>query len=749
VGPSEGGPVESIYPDGILKRQSRRGARAKKPIAARALSETGFEERLQDVMRTILVYLPKDRGKVDRKALEDLLKEVVATGEEPWGVQQAVEWAAGYKFPSDIADRDTQRLEKAGWNLEEMVKSLHDERSSRRLNPVRVEKELSKSDLDYEKLMDLATGGLRILTGEGFAPNNDPGELRNKYVQAHPAVNKMMSDLWANENILILKTEDVLEHQHEWGGANWSQTHWTTKQGKAKGRPIGDCTATLKSDEIKEAVRERYGPIEHPTIHSMILLILEMVDRHGWEALTLMKMDLAGAFTLLDVAPADVKLLFCRLTDDLCMAYHTGMFGYTGMPFAFDVVTRVLRRWAKELISGESGIYADDIYAAVLIKEALRDVARMKSKVENILGPGSIADEKTEISRRLNWIGWVINLDDRTVGIARHNMLKALYSYFAINISRPVKVKDIRAMASRGSRYALICTVMKPFTGTLYQEIAGMVNDEATKSLSKQARISVRLWRMFLAMMELGGARFQRPLESFRLRSLSYVIESDASLTGIGVVISIVDGDREAVWKALGIALPYDLKGESRFQNTLEFTGAVVGMAMLGILGIRGAGVKIRGDNTAALAWGETGNFKSALSQKSSLLLVKLGLKTDLQVIQATHVPGIQNSVCDALSRGSRPETLRIREAVGANGTERVGHQRNHYDELIGERGVDEVLFSKEHCWEHDDTNGRREDHISSLVRICDPREGVSMDEEDFMMAWKDIDDWVDNAVKA
>lgn len=53
------------------------------------------------------------------------------------------------------------------------------------------------------------------------------------------------------------------------------------------------------------------------------------------EQIGLWKMDPKRAFTLLFVDPEFVQRLAFELTDELTILYITGMFGYTGMPGAF------------------------------------------------------------------------------------------------------------------------------------------------------------------------------------------------------------------------------------------------------------------------------------------------------------------------------------------------------------------------------------------------------------------------------
>jgi hypothetical protein len=49
------------------------------------------------------------------------------------------------------------------------------------------------------------------------------------------------------------------------------------------------------------------------------------------------------------------------------------------------------------------------------------------------MGPKAIAEKKTLAGRKLDWIGWEIDLDTQTVRMAEHCFLKTAYLYFSID----------------------------------------------------------------------------------------------------------------------------------------------------------------------------------------------------------------------------------------------------------------------------------------------------------------------------
>ena len=86
-------------------------------------------------------------------------------------------------------------------------------------------------------------------------------------------------------------------------------------------------------------------------------------------------MDLKGAYTLLNVHPDDVPMFTQQLVGDLIYIHLCGVFGWTGTPFPFEVVTRAVRRVLKYGLKGYSKMYVDDIFGVCLrrnLEEELR-----------------------------------------------------------------------------------------------------------------------------------------------------------------------------------------------------------------------------------------------------------------------------------------------------------------------------------------------------------------------------------------
>jgi len=328
------------------------------------------------------------------------------------------------------------------------------------------------------------------------------------------------------------------------------------------------------------------------------------------------------------------------------------MFGYSGMPGCFDVISRVLNRNLQLLLSGESVMYVDDIVGACHLQEVSHDLRQTRTLCEGVLGPDTINPKKTESGRSVDVIGWNVDLDLRKIGIARKNMLKTLHGLVEINETKPISLKELQKVASWAARYSMICRQLKPYTRTLFCGIRKYKNPHIRLKLSLEAQLTLQLWKCFFVVLETKPTRYARDITSFSDVPPKYTIEYDASLTGVGVVIYQIDENRlEQEWKVIQYEFDFNLEGKSKYQNTVEFIALVLGVAGLVSLGINNASILCRGDNKSSLSWGLSENFKSQLGRRAALVLTTLSIYSNIHIIEVVHIAGKNNVRCDQLSR--------------------------------------------------------------------------------------------------
>jgi hypothetical protein len=601
-----------------------------------------------------------------------VLREAVKSAAVTFGTRAAEEWADGFVFSPEMRGRDATLLTSCGGDFVRLcahrrTKGAANRLSARRVRALVVAADLS-DPLDFARLLRIAEG-LHITTPADFVPSgfsNRP-PLRRKYrEEVSHAVNKLLSLQWQKETVLLLPTDMVANLP----GVHFSPQHWVLKAGKAQGRPICDTSNPAPGSDalngtgkegkeiVRQAIAQEWGAILHPTLGDLVEMVLKMVDRHGADKLVLWKKDLASAFNLMDFDAASAILLAFELTDGMTAVHTTGMFGWTGTPYAFQVITRVMVDLCRKHLQGLMAMYVDDMLGVAHRDQLADDMAKADGLARGLLGPDAIAADKTESGRALDWIGWRFDLDTMTVSASHRNMMKAIYAFFFVDMSGAITLSEVERMASYASRYVVLCPQMRPYTAALHAfktDFEG--NHNARRHPSELVRCDVSMWQAYFCLLRLDPANFARPLASFRPRPASLRVEYDASLTGLGVVVKTwCEAQEEFVvrgYAALTLPFMVDTKDASR-QNTNEYLAVLLGLLVVRqeAFAEHGTAYEIVGDSTASLAWCRHGRAASQLAKAANIGHNLLAVSMDVMLVGDRHIPGEANWQCDGLSRG-------------------------------------------------------------------------------------------------
>lgn len=570
----------------------------------------------------------------------------------------------------------------------------------------------SPTCIDTLRLARLAVEGITIPRYEGFSPNLRPPNPKAVYKSVHTAVNCIFTQLWEHFLVFIVPTVALMAV----GGVHFTPTSWTTKVGRALGRYIFDARSksagtplNCYSPEYLADLRREWGYLTLPTIKHLVRMVLQyehaqrdLLGKAFDPALIiLLKGDLSKAFTLLSFSPESVELTASelyqpswepfseeqqRLYDTLLAQlppesapppdaprswstlYSTGSFGLRILPFVFGVVTRVLLFLLHVAIWGSIDAYVDDFMGVTSRCHLSHDVAAICEVVTLLLGPHAIEWGKWYTGRQVEWIGWRVDLDTRRVSFGRRNFLKVLHGFFSFNETKYVQGRFVLKLASWASRYTTVLRSLSPFTSLLYSQISGLKNIDAYIRLDEPTIIAIWLWRATLLQLAAEPVLFSRPLDSFSSDAPQCLLEYDSCLTGSGLIVSSLEsGDPTPTQSFLlpgqphcgQFALPWACGGDSSFQNTAELCPAAIGLAVLAQLGVRHARVCLKGDSMTSLAWAQSEHFSGSLCTRTAVVMMLIAVEYDFTIVEAIHIPGDENGVCDDLSRfNTTPQLL-------------------------------------------------------------------------------------------
>ena len=615
--------------------------------------------------------------------VERFVAEAYESADLDFNIDKAVEWGDGFEITPEAHERDRDEFLAMGGDLTGMIRKRQLALQPDRLNHERLEGR-DPNHPDTTRLHDLVDG-LRIPVDPLFKEDRQPPPLNTKYRQAHSAVDKMWYKLYLEGFVLLIPTVTLKAHLKEGILLSYSPMGWSRKRGKRCGRSTCNFSwsnrygTALNTKYVKAFVKAMYGDIDPVQIEELVAMVVEQAERVGWDNVVLWKMDLKGAFNLIFFLASDAGLLAMEMANGLTMISIVGSFGHTATPFGFDVVSRTILADVREGINGGAGICCDDVMGACASWEVEQDMAHTRTCIEALCGGKSVAEDKSEVTDtrgRIDFIGWSMDLKREVLGIARHNVLKTFHGFCCAQTERYLSVRTLQKLASWSTRYSLVCRYMRPFTTSIYAYSAGYGNLEAQVEVTDDLRLVISLWVMFLLLMELEPTKFNRSLHSFEAHTTTLHGNLDASLTGIGLIASRINRPRvDCAVRAAGVgtasvtlstiavvghAFPFDLGGDSSYQNTAEFIAEVMLMALFTSLGFHGESVTIQGDSTTALSWASKEKFRGGRSTWASVFWIQMEGQNELPVDETEHLLGELNVDSDDLSRGVTPEELGV-----------------------------------------------------------------------------------------
>jgi hypothetical protein len=149
---------------------------------------------------------------------------------------------------------------------------------------------------------------------------------------------------------------------------------------------------------------------------------------------------------------------------------------------------------------------------------------------------------------------------------------------------------------------------------------------------------------------------YARPFTSFTRPPPSFILNYDASLTGLGVRISkkAISSEQYSLvaFTSMSITFP-GIKGDPSYQNMCEYLAVLLGLLLLRHMGTpKSFAYILLGDSMASLTWMLKQTTNSIIAHNAHVGLTLVSIALDAQVADAFWLSSEDNFIADGLSRG-------------------------------------------------------------------------------------------------
>jgi hypothetical protein len=534
---------------------------------------------------------------------------------------------------------------------------------------------------EYDRLLALATDGATIHTPTtGWAPNMGKGVVVRKVArQMADAVLVRVAEEQARGDLIVVPQQGFHEMAHKTDlEFNVIELGWVFKAGDKEsdklGRVVDDMSfspSPINTPETAQMAREIYGPLDLPILADMCNSLLIARQRFPGQRLSGLKEDVSRAYRRVRIALSSCRWVVIRLPvgDDGVEYYGIRLsqpFGHTAAGYAWGVVARAIEWYLNREVAGVAteslyGMYVDDLYAFA-IESLLRSLSELFTEACTVAGQDARDVKKSQISTRLESLGWMF-IDDCDMVLPNKkgwlNLLSLFFSTIPWDVSTRNKmpVKVLMKLGSYASRYSQVFYPLRASCHGFYGNVQG-ASPFAVRALSARTVQDIWVWRMFLMLAHRQPAILSVPVSwpvvatwppEQQAAHADRVVYVDASgrrrMCGAYVADSFwcqyVCPAQQYMYKSA--LVPVNI-------NVLEMLGVIMG-AYLTIMHIPDVQhVHIWCDNMSSVAWADSRRTDSALLCLCLQLLTLLGASRRV-LITVGWIKGAENHMADAISR--------------------------------------------------------------------------------------------------
>ena len=590
-------------------------------------------------------------------AMEQVQLAIQRTRRSTAGAELTAEQnAAGTTLPDNFFSRDADALQCHGGSLEGLIRERQSIRSTNRYNIDRFNS-LYKDDPEENILRTLATTGARIDTAPDFVPISEPSPMRSLQRRVPLTFRKHILKLWLSENILVLPLADIVSEQ-----PHTSDLHCVFQDPVQKpgGRLLGDLTNrttgnALNHIDAKPAIVKRFGKLTLPTIEDIIQDILWVASKvGGLHNVRIFKEDEVGAFGQFNYDARDCRYVTFPFAPGYVLVYMTGMFGWSGSPFVFGVLTRAILRQIRRHIHAHSKarMYCDDVmvFAGVTVADA--DQIHSVNVMEGTFGPNTTCPKKKcPPKSKGELIGWYLDLDRATLRPNDKGIDNLTRAFMSLSERQVLKRREYQVLASLACRYSRGLRGMRPFVRAFFNMVRACRHK--ARYPSAEAWTSILMWQAVTIYLIVSPSQLAVPLYSFDKSDANTVhLISDAGPIALGLAIYV---NNECLGY-VSYVLPFDSR-DPCYQNCREFMGHLLGKILLLKLKKQHSCIthvttlKWTGDNISALSWAAKQSCSSTNTQLAFLADCWLSTMHDITTTHVEHRAGVDMDDHDGLSR--------------------------------------------------------------------------------------------------
>lgn len=447
---------------------------------------------------------------------------------------------------------------------------------------------------------------------------------------------------------------------------------------KTKTNPVTGIS-TKKSRIILDCRRSSVSKVAHRTHKSVLPRVSDAIqstlalmgDCRGDETVTFLIADIVDAFWLIPLKKCERRFFTARLKGVYYSFERTAQ-GSRSAPLTFAAIIALASRRIQSILSTarHGGMHTEEARLQTYVDDpifSIRGDEERRTRVAAIvlvawsLMGFPVAFHKATLSNNVVWIGIELTIQEdgieAKVPEAKVRELQSMMNEALM--ANVLSKKTLRTMIGKAMSIASVLFCWRPFIQELY--VALHVEESMAPPgcvWVKQIRHTL-IWLLTFLSGEMAGILRRYNLRNFVGNSSRVIITWDASPFGMGATLQI--NGRFSEYFAIQIS-----EEDTQFLQTPSGTheGQQVWEALAGLISLRlwkdhwqgkRAKLHIRADNIGSLTVLTTlkGGSKqlTLIAREYALDLGQAEWKPDV----ATHIPGISNVTCDALSRLQDP----------------------------------------------------------------------------------------------